>query len=539
MHMQHAPPPPQQQQQQVQVQHAGVVPIQVGGRGSPYANHTAQENGYGRGAMEQHYTMDPPMNLSYRQQPQQQQQPQQRQQQQMQQQEPYRRYGMEKTIPTQAPILPAAVSHSSYHHHHQPTPAPAPPEQDYRKSSSTMSIGSFDSSSQKPKLPHGLTVHELKELTKARLHAEASEKKPDESQSSVPSTVNVGQQEHRDPHQMSRSQVSPIPPGFYGQRMSSVSPYPENLDNQNRFAQEGWSPSPESRGGADAWETASVCTDSSDYLPPDAFPTNIHGGVYSVDDYSFARTRSYSANNGNGNYAPHPHELIQVPGVPGGGGGGAGPAGYYDGYSPNRRRAATLSPRPGLTHLHEDRPVLSGECGPGIPSFSSSTSRRAHLPVRTRGAYNADAYQHARQRTSSTTSLPAISHTAEEFEEGYEANASLFSQFESLREDEDVGHSVTGLVDVFRRPPANYNGGDSDRFIMSTSSSNGFGSFGDERTRASTWSGHSSDFFGPGLFDSRNDDQDGLAGDLALILKLSGAEEKSDAIGTFYPPPGL
>jgi hypothetical protein len=509
------------------------VPTQVGGRRSPYADRALLQSS--AGTMEQqHYNMDPPMNMSYRQPP----------QQQMQQQEPYRLHGMENSMPTQAPILPAVGSHPTYHHQQPPPP---PPEQDYRKSTSTLSLSSFDSSSQiqagKPKLPHGLTVHELKEMTKARLQAEAVEQKdgftgqPNESHAPVPSTVNVGQQEHRDPHQMSRSQVSPIPPGFHGHRMNSVSPYPDNLDHQNRFAHEGWSP--ESRGGADAWETASVNSAASDYLPPDAaFPANFHAGTHSVDDYSFGRTRSYPA-SGNSNYAPH--ELIQVPG----GAGGAGPTGYYDGYSPNRRRAATLSPRPGLTHLHEDRPVLSGDGGPGIPSFSSSSSRRAHLPVRTRGAYNADAYHYPRQRTSSTTSLPAISHTAEEFAGG-EESPSLFSQFESLREDDDAGHSVTGLVDVFRGFPANYNGmsspppglggGDSDRLVMSTSSSNGFGSFGDERTRASTWSGHTSDFFGPGLFDSRNDDQDGLAGDLALILKLSGAEEKPDAVGSFYPP---
>jgi hypothetical protein len=530
MHMQPNPPP---QQQQVQYANANLVASQVGGRGSPYSNHAGpspQDNGYGQGAFEQHYNMDhnmdQPLNLSYRQQ-----QPPPQQQVQMQMQEPYR-----------VPILPAAGSHASYHYQQQA------PEQDYRKSSSTLSLSSFDSSSHKPKLPHGLTVHELKEMTKARLHAESSEKKDGGASKSValhgsvPSTVDVGQQEHHDPRQMSRSQVSPIPPGFHGHRMTSISPYPENSDHQNRFAPEGWSPSSEQRGGVDAWETASVCTDNSDYLPPDAaFPANIHGGVHSVDDYSSNRIRSYSA-NGNGNYASH--ELMQVPGDSN----GYNQAGYYDGYPANRRRAATLSPRPGLTHLHEDRPVLSGEGGPGIPSFSSSSSRRAHVPVRTRVAYNADPYQYARQRTSSTTSLPAISHTAEEFEDG-EANASLFSQFESLREDGDANHFVTGLGDVFRESPANYNGmtspppglggGDSDRFIMSTSSSNGFGNYGDERTRASTWSGHSSDFFGPGLFDSRNDDQDGLAGDLALILKLSGAEEKPDAVGSFYPPPGL
>lgn len=527
MHMQQ--PRPQQQ-----VQHASPVPSRVGGRGSPYADRAlmesstgtgVQENVYGHGTMEQHYNVDPPMNFSsYRPPPQQ-----------MQMQEPYRRHGMESSMPTQAPILPASGPHPAYHHQQ--------PEQDQRRSSSTMSLSSFDSSSQKPKLPHGLTVHELKEMTKARLYAEASGKKDggahkvNASHSSVPSTVNVGQQEHRDPHQISRCQVSPIPPGLHGHRVTSISPYLENVDHQNRFAHEGgyegWSP--ESRGGADAWETASVCTDASDYLPPDAaFSTNIHAGAHSVDDYSFARTRSYSA-NANSNYTPHELQVL----------GGVGPAGYYDGYPPNRRRATTLSPRPGLTHLHEDRPVLSGEGGPGIPSFSCSSSRRAHLPVRTRGAFNADACHYARQRTSSTTSLPAISNTAEEFAD-HESNPSLFSQFESLREDDDAGHSVTGLVDVFRESPANYNGmaspppglgGDSDRLIMSTSSSNGFGSFGDERTRAATWSGHASDFFGPGLFDSRNDD--GLAGDLALILKFSGAEEKPDAVGSFFPPPGL
>jgi hypothetical protein len=533
------------------VHRAGLVPSQVEHEREhlPYGNVNHSESSAGVREQNLHgtfenYSADPPMNMNmnyadppmnmninhnlpYH-----------------QQQEPYRRHGME-SMPTQTQKLPVVGSHSGYHNHQ--------PEQvlvsDYRKSSSNMSLSSFDSNSQKqangkPKLPHGLTVHELKEMTKARLHAEAAEKndgdaKPNESHRPVPSTVNVGP-EHRDPHQMTRSQASPIPPGFHGHRMLAVSPYPDNLDHQNRFGLEGgWSPEP--RGG-DAWETASVSTAASDYLPPDSAFSS--GGGH--DDYTFARSRTYPAAGGS-NFAPH--EIMQVSTLPGP---GSSPSlSYYDGYTPNRRRAATLSPRLGLMHLHEDRPVLSGEGGPGIPSFSSS-SRRSHLPARARGAYNADTFNYnARQRTSSTTSLPATSNTAEEFA-GTEANPSLFMQFESVTEYEydDSELSVTGLVDVFRGSPspASFNGMntgppglvDSDRHI-SSSSSNGFGSFGggDERARASTWSGHASDLFGPGLFDSRSDDQDGLAGELALILKLAGAEEKPDTVGSFYPPPGL
>jgi hypothetical protein len=58
---------------------------------------------------------------------------------------------------------------------------------------------------------------------------------------------------------------------------------------------------------------------------------------------------------------------------------------------------------------------FSGEGGPGIPAFSCSTSRRAHVPVRIRGAYNADAYYHARSYVLRRPRF-AISHTAEEFE---------------------------------------------------------------------------------------------------------------------------
>jgi hypothetical protein len=132
--------------------------------GSPYTNRgymgrrrwgtarTVHGYGHGHGVMEQHYNNDPPMNLTYRQQ-QQQQPPQQPPQQQMQMQiqqshqmqqphqhqmhmqEPYRRHGMENTMPTQAPILPAVGSHSSYPHQ----PPPPLPEHDYRKSS-TISV---------------------------------------------------------------------------------------------------------------------------------------------------------------------------------------------------------------------------------------------------------------------------------------------------------------------------------------------------------------------------------------------------------------
>jgi len=444
------------------------------------------------------------------------------------------RHGMDPlpTPPLAKPAIgvftkpPVVGSHSAYHH--------SSSEQhgsDSRKASSSMSQSSFDSSKRdangKPKLPHGLTVHELKEMTKARLQAEAAEKQPP---SSVPSMVSV----MPEPHSMTRSQASPLPPGF---RMNSNSPYPDTMDHpNNRF--ESWQ---ESRG--DAWETTSVSTAASDYLLPDSF-SSVGGG----DDYSFGRPRPYQT---NGPRDMPSHESMQMSALPMNGASNSSSS-YYDGYPQNRRRAATLSPRPGLMHLHEDRPVLSGEGGPGIPYFSSCRL----LPVRNRVAYNnngsnmSNDASYGRQRTSSTTSLPAISHTAEEFGD---ATPSLFSsQFSgSVREDE--GLAVTGLVDVFRGSPTSFNGmtspppgmGESDRLYVSrtnTSSSGGFGgSFGngDERARAATWSGHTSDLFGPGLFgDNRNnDDQDALASDLASILKLSGAKEESD--GLFYCPPGL
>lgn len=418
-----------------------------------------------------------------------------------------------ESSPTVVAKLPVVGAHPTYQ---QAPPEPVLTTADCKKSSS-MSQSSFDSKNGKqPKLPHGLTVHELKEMTKARLQAEADEQgKTTVTAGPVPSTVSVVP-EYRDQHAMARSQASPLPPGFAHTRLNSGSPYPEapRLNSgspypevENRY--EAWSQ--ESRG--DAWETASASTAASDYLPPDTFPA-------ATEDYSFGRPRAYPTNANNMQESNQLQSLSPS---------------FYDGgagsYPQNRRRAATLSPRPGLTHLHEDRPVLSGDGGPGIPSFSSA---RRLVPARNRVTYNNDSY--SRARTSSTTSLPAISHTAEEFGD----TPLLFSSPYSVHEDTAGG--VTGLVDVFRDSPSSFNGrsaADSDLGI-SASSSNGYGgSFGDERARAATWSGHTSDLFGPGLFDSCNDDtgQDTLAGDLASILKLSGAEEKSERL--FYPPPGL
>merc|ERR1712113_365585 len=102
----------------------------------------------------------------------------------------------------------------------------------------------------------------------------------------------------------------------------------------------------------------------------------------------------------------------------------------------NRQRALTLSPRPVLSLLHEDRPIISGE-QLTMPSFSSSqrhpmnvrglSSNYSNLVGASFSSENLGFGQASpgiigralpdsfnRPRTSSAVSLPAISNTAEE-----------------------------------------------------------------------------------------------------------------------------
>jgi hypothetical protein len=136
----------------------------------------------------------------------------------------------------------------------------------------------------------------------------------------------------------------------------------------------------------------------------------------------------------------------------------------------NRRRAATLSPRVGLSYLDESREVFPDhDTMPKLPSFASPSAHGHHFPMRSRSSYGNDRYSNGpayrlgsspmdfnramefnRPRTSSATSLPPISHTSEEFS----VDPASFRRTPTglaLR-DTAPSPSVTGLADAFQDP---------------------------------------------------------------------------------------
>ena len=322
-------------------------------------------------------------------------------------------------------------------------------------SSSYRGNSSDASKKQKSKLPHGLTVQELKEMTKARLQAEAADKGDDTRIMRTP-------EPHGAPPVVSEPRTAPPP-----------TPPP---------SRESWNAEPR----AEAWETGSVSTANSDAFPNADFHS----------DLNFTRARSYTdsqqgppAYNHSGNSPFYDHSM---------------------GFAQNRRRAATLSPRLGLSYVQEEYPAnvpipfpsISGSTGhaqgpPGLqarpvaPTFSASSSfgysMNANPPV-----------THNRPRTSSAVSLPPMSHTADEFDLEPSRRS---SPFDVLRED-----SVTlGLSDVFR----------DNRFSPVPSMMNELGLYSDNRARAATWS---DSLMGPAAPAELSDD-------LASLLKLAGPDE--------------
>jgi hypothetical protein len=271
------------------------------------------------------------------------------------------------------------------------------------------------SNTAKQKLPHGLTVHELKEMTKARLQVEAEEKHEPEgyqekasenrgvspldfdslpevreramsrdslsrnhalrqhgnasdSLSSIPSMVQVNQPV-RDQHLGRQPQVSPLPPGFqnYGTASNSISSTPV-LGHDLRQQQPR----------IDAWETASVTSHNSTVFSENqgsesAFSSGFGSGILPENEMGstpFNISRSYSAVQQGTFYedASNPSLASASPG---------NSSSFFGAASAgsNRLRACTLSPG-GL--IHEDRPHFGGG-ELRMPNFSSSNSRNTIL----------------------------------------------------------------------------------------------------------------------------------------------------------------
>ena len=205
-------------------------------------------------------------------------------------------------------------------------------------------------------------------MTKARLQAEATEGSLDSDEQ--PSNVALPQQPYgRGPGEA----VSPLgfvheqgkPPPFGG-RISPHTPTTPVL-------REGFTQTPQLRetwhqsNGLDGWDTGSVA--SSEYLGSEsAYSSSFQ---QQQDDYSgvaFSRSRSYGA----GGYEQRESRSPYFP-----------PSSPYSevGSGQNRRRASTLSPRPGpgLTYLHEDRPLGNAPNNAALPSFDSAIKPRPRI----------------------------------------------------------------------------------------------------------------------------------------------------------------
>jgi hypothetical protein len=493
-------------------------------------------------------------------------------------------------------------------------PAQAPSNSAGYNTASSNQGGSSSSSS---KLPHGLTVHELKEMTKARLQAEAAEKMSSGSSPTAPAAeieardssafesgsqrdygkhfhhsndfdrMSQGSEAHLvstqgpikpfnfdqvSPGQITPSQVSPLTTAFQNYGTGS-SPFCENssvdqrtvpLGNRNRLD-----------SFPDSWENASVTSHNSTVSGSEsAFSSGVGGGFSHIDEppgLSLGRTQSYPLGNNRGSM-DLPFREGSYNSVP-------SPLGsaYFDStgsLGPSRQRAMTLSPRPGLSLLHEDRPGFSDE-DLGIPTFSSSRHARQQLTARSRRSFS-PVLQHQmfsdpligfgsnssnaisgslldnRPRTSSAVSLPAFSNTAEEF--------ALDGSTEFGRRDSLNGHPGSDHIRSHHTSPGDAFLGSSSLYVSTDSMPHpsssvfrndlghipappGLGgpargasmdSIGSEsnRVRAATWVAGSTSMSGSDMFSSGSlyeySGDDTLAGDLASILKLSGAEEKSD-----------
>jgi hypothetical protein len=250
---------------------------------------------------------------------------------------------------------------------------------------------------------------------------------------------------------------------------------------------------------SEAWETGSVSTVASEYLGSEAaYGIGSFGGGGGPEDpspspYGQPPPPIGAAGVGSSQqgYGAPAHNFSDIP--PSDfvtfSGGMTSPAAAYHPFDAsngggyvNRRRAATLSPRVGLSYLDERREVFPDrETMPTLPSFSS-TSGHGHFATRplsrNGGGYGVVADRFAngtqptyrvasspldvnramefnRPRTSSATSLPPISHTSDEFSLDPSSFRRVPSGLGSLApRDAAPSPSVTGLADSFQEPAA-------------------------------------------------------------------------------------
>ena len=265
----------------------------------------------------------------------------------------------------------------------------------------------------KSKLPHGLTVHELKEMTKARLQSEAAEKSNEFSEiQSIPrdpvSPLDFDSGESMRDRAMSRDSSSTgringnqVPP-FIQNHQASPKIIQTQLQSQSQIVQSGYHPSNILAGAAsssfrltnarnDTWESASVASHNStiysDNLGSESASEVGSFGHSSNRNRSFtypavqvvqslevvstpATNPGYKESRSFSNPSPVQSSPHRGSGVIG------GQSLFNVTVGGNRRRAVTLSPNTGS--ILEDRPFRYDSIEPSdrleIPNFSSGIS---------------------------------------------------------------------------------------------------------------------------------------------------------------------
>eukprot|EP00339_Tiarina_fusa_P021745 CAMPEP_0117031622 /NCGR_PEP_ID=MMETSP0472-20121206/22708_1 /TAXON_ID=693140 ORGANISM="Tiarina fusus, Strain LIS" /NCGR_SAMPLE_ID=MMETSP0472 /ASSEMBLY_ACC=CAM_ASM_000603 /LENGTH=666 /DNA_ID=CAMNT_0004739987 /DNA_START=219 /DNA_END=2219 /DNA_ORIENTATION=+ len=444
------------------------------------------------------------------------------------------------------------------------------------------------------KLPHGLTVHELKEMTKARLQAEALldrhepervaadssrgspldfESVPEprdramsrdsasrthhtgldqglasDSLRSIPSLVQVNQGS-RETNSGRQPRVSPLPQGFLnfasvGQALPSVD---MNAQQQASVsARDSWP----AQSRADTWETASSASQQSTVLSENlgsdsALSSGFGSGVNGQTDFmSGPRSRSYTypavPQTGARDFMFNDDKPSPSAGSPGGGNLFAPAIGA------NRRRACTMSPKPGS--IHEDRPHFNGG-DLAMPSFSNTeqstflirSRKNSYSPVLSQlglekpgiGAGQTLIDSANRPRASSATSLPQSYLTV--VGDDFPPDMASGRTQHSLGSHVDYSRARARSEDVYRdRQPLSSGkvpvppGFDSGNGAMASSSFDYYPAFsrieagdrnGNGSARNGSESASSSNIFGSMGID---------ANDMGSILKMSGAGERPD-----------
>jgi len=255
-----------------------------------------------------------------------------------------------------------------------------------------------NSNGSKNKLPHGLTVHELKEMTKARLQSEVTNEDSEIPRDRVSPLLDFDSRES--PRDRAISHDSSLTGRIFQNHQVGPNMVQTQLQPQSQMLQSGYHPStmlggttPSSFRAAsartDTWESTSVASHNSTI-----YSDNL--GSESPSDlgsfgYSSHRNRSFAypatqvvqsldvANTSATSYGYKESRSISNPSPPvqasphKGAGLIGGQSIFNAAVGVNRRRAVTLSPNTGS--ILEDRPFRYDDVQPGrrleIPNFSS------------------------------------------------------------------------------------------------------------------------------------------------------------------------